>query len=71
MDDEAVLTVKELKQLIFEKATFFEGGESLQLSLSNVLSDKFDKWVDDQINYLKELGEEFLSVAELYGPLMT
>ena len=37
--------------------TFFNGGESLQLSLPAEMSDEFDRWIEQDIIEMKELAE--------------
>ena len=49
--------------------TFFNGGESLQLSLPVEMSDEFDRWIEQDIIEMKELAEQFTEKVKQYGEL--
>ena len=66
MNDESVKTVEELKQIIFSK-TFFQGGNTLQLCLPEIMSKEFDDWVALDRKELSSIAEDFKNKTKMYG----
>lgn len=69
MDHESVLTVEQLKERIMQTPSF-QGGDKLQLSLSEIMYDKLEKMIEQQWVEIQEFSQSYyLDLCDKYGQL--